>query len=124
MLTRRRENGVGIAVELFLCVGGDNHRNHRKHHTLVAGRQIIKKFLAFFALQFHVIRDNSREVVVLILLSLPVGYICLNTEQTVFNLPHCFIGGNRNNINAHHHISVEIGKLRNHAVLDIRCKIA
>ena len=60
-----------------------------------------------------------RKIIVLILLPLPVRDIRLNTEQTVFNLAYCFIGRDRDDINGKHQVAVKLGKLGNHAVLDI-----
>ena len=43
MLSGCREQGFGIAVKLLFGVGGMHHREDRKHHPLVTGRQIIKE---------------------------------------------------------------------------------
>lgn len=120
MLPRNRLHRFRIAVKLFLAVGGNRHGQQGEHHALVAGRQVIEKFFGFLALQFHVVRDNGGEIVVGVLTALPVGDIRLHAEQTVFHLPHRFIGRNRYNVNRQHHIAVKIGQFRHHTVLDIR----
>ena len=83
-----------------------HHRQHRKHHPLVTGRQIVQKFLAFLSLLLHVIRNDRRKVVILVLLPLPVRDVGFHTEQAVFHLPHSFVCGNRDNVNGQHHVSV------------------
>ena len=107
------------APKLFLGIGGNHHCDNRKHHALVTGRQIVEELLGFLSLKLHIIRDNGAEIVVLILLSLPIRDIRLDTEQTVFDLAYCFIGRDGDNINGKHQVSVQLGKLRHHAVLDI-----
>ena len=106
MLSGCREQGFGIAVKLLFGVGGMHHREDRKHHPLVTGRQIIKELFAFLSLLFHIIGDDRRKVVILVLFSLPVGNIRFNPQKPVFNFSYGFICGNRNNIDGQHHVSV------------------
>ena len=120
MLSRHGKHRFGIAVKLLLGVGGDGQGHHREHHPLVAGGEVIQKLLAFLALQFHIVGDHSREVVVGVLAALPVGDVGFHTQQAVFHLPHGLIRGNRHNVDGEHQISVEIGKLRHHVILNIR----
>ena len=120
MLSRHGEYGFGVAVKLLLGVGGDGQGHYRKHHPLVAGGEVIQKLLALFALQFHIVGNHSREVVVGVLAALPVGDVGFHTQQAVFHLPHGLIRGNRHNVDGEHQIAVEIGKLRHHVILNIR----
>ena len=120
VLSRHGKHRFGIAVKLLLGVGGDGQGHHREHHPLVAGGEVIQKLLAFLALQFHIVGDHSREVVVGVLAALPVGDVGFHTQQAVFHLPHGLIRGNRHNVDGEHQISVEIGKLRHHVILNIR----
>ena len=120
MLSGHGKHRFGVAVELLFVVGGNDHRNDRQHHPLISCGQVVQKFLALLALELHIIGDDSGEIVVGVLPALPVGDIGFDTEQTVFHLPHGFIGGDRPTIDRQHHIPVEIGQLRNHAVFDIR----
>ena len=122
MLSCGSQESFCIIVELLFGICRMHHRQHGKHHSLVTGRQIVQKFLAFFSLLFQIIWDNGRKIVVLILLPLPIRDIGFHTKQTVFHLPHGFICGNGDNINGQHHIPVQLTKLRNHTVLDI-CRI-
>ena len=96
-----------------------HHCQHRKHHPLVTGRQIVKELLAFPSLLFQVIGDDSGKIVILVLFSLPVRDIRFHPKQTVLNLPHGFVRRDGDNINGEHHITVKLAKLRHHAVLDI-----
>ena len=119
MLSRHGEHRFGVAVKLLFVVGGNDHRNDRQHHPLISCGQVVQKFLALFALEFHIIGDDGGEIVVGVLPALPVGDVGFDAEQTVFHLPHGLVGGDRHNIDRQHHISVEVGQLRNHAVFDI-----
>ena len=67
--------------------------------------------IAFLPLQFHVIGDNSGEIVVAVLAALPVGNVCLHTEKPVFHLPHSLVCGNGYHVNGEHHVPVQIGQL-------------
>ena len=120
MLSCHGKHRFGIAVELLFVVGGNDHRNNGKHHPLISRGQVVQKFLALLALELHIIGDDGGEIVVGILPALPIGNVGFDTEQTVFHLPHGLVGGDRHNIDRQHHISVEIGQLRDHAVFDIR----
>ena len=75
-----------------------NQCENREHHPLVSGSQIIKELLCFLSLLLHVVWDNSREVVVHVLLTLPVGDICLYAKQSLLNFLHRLIGRDRNDI--------------------------
>ena len=119
MLSCRGENRLRVKVKLLLGVCGNNHRHDGKHHALVACSQIIKKLFRLFALELHIIRNDSAEVVVLILLSLPVGDVGLDAKQSIFNLSDCFIRRDRNYVDGQHEVSVQLGKLGKHTVLDI-----
>ena len=120
MLSGHGKHRFGVAVELLFVVGGNDHRNDRQHHPLISRGQVIQKLLALLALELHIIGHDSGEIVVGVLSALPVGDVGFNAEQTVFHLSHGLVGGDRHNIDRQHHISVEVGQLRNHAVFDIR----
>ena len=107
VLSRHREHRFGVAVKLLLGVGGDGQGHYRKHHPLVAGGEVVQKFLALFALQFHIVGNHSREVVVGVLAALPVGDVGFHTQQAVFHLPHGLIRGNRHNVDGEHQIAVK-----------------
>ena len=122
VLSCSSQDSFCIIVELLFGICRMHHRQHGKHHSLVTGRQIVQKFLAFLSLLFKVIGNDRRKVVVLVLLSLPVRDIGFHAEQSVFHLTHGFICGNGDNVNGQHHIPVQLTKLRHHTVLDI-CRI-
>ena len=67
--------------------------------------------LTFFPLLLQIVRNDSGEVVVLVLLALPVRDIGFRTEQPVFNFLHGFVRRNGDNINRKHQISVDITEL-------------
>ena len=119
MLSRCCEQRFCIIIKLFFTIRRMHHRKHSKHHSLVTSSKVVKEFLHFLFLLFHIIGNGSRKVVVHILLSLPVRDVGFYTEQSVFGFSDCFIGRNRYNINGHHQISVHIRKFRHHTVLDI-----
>lgn len=73
VLSCHGKHRLGIAVKLLLGVGGDGQGNHRKHHALVAGGEVVQELLALLALQFHVIGHYCGKVVVSVLATLPVG---------------------------------------------------
>ena len=119
MFSGCREQGFRIIVKPLFGIGGMHHCQHGEHHSLVTGRQIVQKLLAFLSLLFKVIGNDRRKVVVLVLLPLPVRDIGFHAEQSVFHLTHGFVRGNGYNINREHHITVQLTKLRHHTVLDI-----
>ena len=119
MLSRRGEDGFGVQVKLFLGISGNDHGDHGKHHPHIPGGQIVEELLCLLPLQFHVVGDHRREIVVPILLSLPVGYVCLHTQQLVLHFSDRFVRGNGNDINGQHQITVEFRQFGNHAVFDI-----
>ena len=106
VLSRRRQHRFRIQVQLFLGVCGDHHCDHRKHHALVTGGQIVQKLFGFLALKLHVVGNHSREIVVLILPSLPAGDVRFHAQQETLHLTDGFIGGNGNHINGEHEIAV------------------
>ena len=83
MFARHGQQRFGIAVKLLLAVSGVHDSRQPEHHTLVAGGEVIQKFFGLLALLLHVVGNNRREVVVLVLFALPVGDIGLNTQQLV-----------------------------------------
>ena len=80
MLSCHGKHRLGVAVKLLLGVGGDRQGNHRKHHALVAGGEVVQKLLALFALKLHVIRHHGGKVVIGILASLPVGDVRFHAQ--------------------------------------------
>ena len=119
MLSGNRLYGFRICVQLLLGICSKHHCQHCEHHALITSGQVVKKFLAFLALKLHIIRNNSREVVVRILAALPVRNVGFHTQQTTFYLMYRFIGRNGQNINGKHHIAVQVSQFRNHAVLNV-----
>ena len=45
VLSCHGKHRLGVAVKLLLGVGGDGQGNHRKHHALVAGGEIVQNSL-------------------------------------------------------------------------------
>ena len=113
------ENGIRIHIQLFLGIRGNDHGQDPEDHPLVTGGQIIQKLLAFLSLQFHVIGDNSGEIVVAVLAALPVGDVCLHTEKSVFYLPHSLVCGNGYHVNGEHHVSVQVRQLGYEIILNV-----
>ena len=113
------ENGIRICVQLVLGVGGNDHGQDAEDHPLVTGGQVIQKLLAFLSLQFHVIGDNSGEIVVAVLAALPVGDVCLHTEKPVFHLPHSLVCGNGYHVNGEHHVPVQVRQLGYEIILNV-----
>ena len=114
-----RENGIRIHIQLFLGICGNDHGQDTEDHPLVTGGQIIQKLLAFLSLQFHIIGDNSGEIVVAVLAALPVGNVRLHTEKPVFYLPHSLVCGNGYHVNGEHHIPVQIRQLGYEIILNV-----
>ena len=108
-----------IEIKLFFCICRDCHRDKTEHHALITGCQIGKEFLCLGSLEFHIVGDNGRKVVILILLALPVRDIGFNTEKSVFNLADCFISRNRENINREHEVLIHVCEFRNCVIADI-----
>ena len=106
VLSRRRQHRFRIQVQLLLGVCGNHHCDHRKHHALVTGGQVVQKFLGFLALKLHIIGDHSGEVVVLILPSLPAGDVRFHAQQEALHFTDGFIGRNGNHIDGQHEIAV------------------
>ena len=120
VLSARCHKSFGVLVELSLCICRMNKSDNGKHHSLISCSQVIKKLLHFFLLLLHIIRNCCREVIVRVLSALPIRDIGFYTEQTAFRFTDCFIRRHGYNVNRHHQVSVEVGQLRNHTVLDIR----
>ena len=118
VLSRTLLDALGICVKLLFGVSRMHDRNECRDHTLVTGYEIMEKLPAFLALAFHVVRNASRKIVVLILLSLPIGDIGFHRQQLVFSLPYRLVHRDRLGINGKHEITVNIGQLGNKAVLD------
>ena len=119
VLSRSREDCLGIQIELLLGICRDNHRHNGKHHALVSGRQVVQKLLGLLALELHIIGNDGAEIVVLILLALPVGDIGFNAQQSVLDLAYRFIRRDRDHVDGQHQIPVQLGKLGKHTVFDI-----
>ena len=99
VLSRRRQHRFRILIQLLLGICGNHHCDHRKHHALVTGGQIVQKLFGFLALKLHIIGDHSGEVVVLILPSLPAGDVRFHAQQEALHLTDGLIGGNGDHIN-------------------------
>lgn len=119
VLSRCRQHRFRIQVQLLLGVCGNHHSDHRKHHALVTGSQVVPKLFGFLALKLHIIGDHSGEIVVLILPSLSAGDVRFHAQQEALHLTDGFIGRNGDHIDGQHEIAVQLGQLREHAVLDI-----
>ena len=113
------ENGIRIHIQLVLGVGGNDHGQDAEDHPLVTGGQIIQKLLAFLPLQFHVIGNDSGEIVIAVLAALPVGNVCLHTEKTVFRLPHGLVCGNGYHVNGEHHVPVQVRQFGYEIILNV-----
>ena len=111
MLSCRSKQSFGVVIKLFFGVRSMNHSEYSEHHSLITSGKVIKELLHFLFLLFHIIRNGSGKVIVLILLSLPVGYIRLNPKQSALCFSHRFIGRNRYDVNGHHQVAVQVGKL-------------
>ena len=110
---------MGICVQLFLtlrCVH-ESHDSH--HHPLIPCSQIPQKLPALLFLQFHVIGYGSGKVLVGILPPLPVRDICFHAQKPVLRLIDRLVCGDRDNINADHHVLVDVRKLRHHFIRNI-----
>ena len=106
VLSRCRQHRFRIQAQLFLGVCGNHHCDHRKHHALVTGGQVVQKLFGFLALKLHVVGNNGGEIVVLILPSLPAGDVRFHAQQEALHLTDSFISGNGNHINGEHEIAV------------------
>ena len=90
-----------------------------KNHPLVAGAQIVQKFLCLCPHLLQLIGDAGREIIAAVLALLPPSNIRFDAEDTALHLPDGLIGGNGENINGQHEVSREIRQLGDHLVLDV-----
>ena len=90
-----------------------------KNHPLVAGAQIVQKFLCLCPQLLQFIGDTCREIIAAVLALLPSGNIGFNTEDSTLHLPDSLIGGNGEDVNGQHEVSREIGQLGDHFILDV-----
>ena len=88
------------------------------NHSLISRHKVIEKFSALLALTLHVIGNCRREVVVLILLSLPITDVGLDRKELAFALPYRLIHRNRVCVDRQHKATVNIGQLCDKAILD------
>jgi len=119
VLTRRRVERFGVAVELFLAVSQMHQRHQPEHHALVAGSQIVQHFLGFLALQLHVIRNRGGKIVVGVLAALPVSHICFHAQQRALQLAGGFVCRHRQDVDGQHQVAVKVAEFRHKAVLDV-----
>ena len=119
MLSGHGEDGFGIRVQLLLGVGQMHQRHQAEHHPLVPVCEVVQHLLGFLPLLLHVVGQHGGEVVGSVLFPLPVGRIGLHTQQLVLDLPHCLVGGNRQDVNGQHEAAVHVAELGNHGVFDI-----
>ena len=113
----------GVAVQLFLGVGSDDHSHEGKHHALVPGGEVIEKLLDLLALKFDIMGQLGGEVVIVVLTALPVGGVGLHAQEPLFHLSDGLIHGYGDDIDGEHHIPVEVGEFRDHVVLHIGGKL-
>ena len=106
VLSRCRQYRFRIQIQLLLGVCGNHHCDHRKHHALVTGGQVVQKLFGFLALKLHVVGNRSGEIVVLILPSLPAGDVRFHAQQETLHLTDSLVSGNGNHINGEHEIAV------------------
>ena len=111
--------GFRVAVQFLLGVGQMHQRHHGEHHPLISGGEIVQHFSRFFPLLLQIVRDNSGEIVVIVLPPLPVGHVGFNPEQTALHLPDGLVRGHGDYINGQHHGAVEGRQLVHHGVLDV-----
>ena len=88
------------------------------NHSLISRYKIVEKLSALLALTLHIIRNCRREVVVLILLSLPIRYIGLDRKELTFALPYRLIHRNGVCVDRQHKATVNIGQLCDKAIFD------
>ena len=118
VFSRTLHNALGIGVKLFLAVRTVYNRNQCRNHALVTGNQIIQKLSAFFPLVFHIIGNGRLKIAVLVLFSLPIGYIRFHGKELVLSLSDRFIHRNGITVDGEHQTAVDVGQLCNKAVLD------
>ena len=119
MLSGHGEDGFGVRVQLLLGVGQMHQRHQAEHHPLVSVGEVVQHLLGFLPLLLHIVGQHGGEVVGGVLLPLPVGRIGLHTQQLVLNLPHCLVGGNRQDVDRQHEAAVHVAELGNHGVFDV-----
>ena len=118
VLSRTLQNALGIRVKLFLAIRTMNESDECGNHSLISRHKVVEKFSALLALTLHIIRDCRREVVVLILLSLPITDVRLDRKELVFPLPYRLIHRNGVRVDRQHKATVNIGQLCDKAILD------
>ena len=119
----RADNALRIAVELLFGFCQMHQRNQPKHHALIAVGEILEHFPCLPALLLHVVGENRREIVGVILPSLPVRRVRLNAEHPVLNFAHGLVRGDRQNIDRKHQAAVEAAQLGDHGILEVGCVI-
>ena len=90
---------------------------------MVAGRQIVQHLAGFFPLLLQIVRHHSREIVVIVLTSLPVGHVGFDAEKTVLHFPNGLVRGNRNHVDGQHQSTVQRRQFIDHTVLDVTGKL-
>ena len=95
-----------------------NESDECGNHSLISCYKVIKELSALLALTLHIIRNCRREVVVLILLSLPIRYIGLYRKELAFAPPYRLIHRNRVCVDRQHKATVNIGQFCDKAIFD------
>ena len=75
----------GIIAQAVQAVGNVQKRYGNKHHTLVTGSEVVKKFFDFLSHLLHFIRDISGKIVILVLFLLPFCNIRFNGKKLFLN---------------------------------------
>ena len=111
-------NAFGVRVKLFFRVRRVDNRDECRNHPLISCHKVIEKVPAFHSLTLHIIRNRRRKVVVLILLSLPIGNIRFHGKELALSLLHRLVHRDRIGINRKHQTAVNIRQFGDKAVLD------
>ena len=118
VLPRALPDGFGIRIKLLLGICRMHQRNECRNHALIAGYQIIEKFAALLTLTLHIVWNSSGKVIVAVLLSLPIGNVGFHRKQLILTQFHGGFCCNGACIDRKDHAAVDVGQLRNKAVLD------
>ena len=93
VLSRHRDEGLRVTVQLLLGVRQMYQCHQAEHHPLVSVGEILQHFGGLLLLLLHVVGQHGGKVVGGVLPALEVCGVGHHPQQLVLDFPHRFVGG-------------------------------
>ena len=113
-----RNQGFGILLQLFHVIRKMRNHDLCQEKALIPLCDVRIKFFRLVFQLTQVIWNRGIEIIVFHLTLCVTGNIGFNGHQSSLNFLDYLIRGNRQQVNCHHHVAWQIGKVGNHAISD------